>query len=390
MRILIANDRFDVHGGVQSYLESVVPGLRSRAHDIAMLSTDVASAGPQSQMPDVPHFTVAGGGTDQALAAARHWRPDICFSHNVADADVDRRLLDLVPVVKFVHAYEATCVSGRKMFDVPVARPCDRRFGLACTALYFPRRCGGLSVPTMVQRYRLTRARHALLTRYPAITVLSAHMKRECVKHGVDDRKVHVMPYFSSVPVVPELEAQLDLSVIFAGRMTSLKGGGLLIRAVADASRRLEAPIQLTMLGDGSDRAGWERLAAGLNLSCTFPGWQHGDARLPWFERASLLAVPSVWPEPYGLVGPEAAAAGVPAIAFDVGGIREWLTPGENGYLVPADPPTARAFADGLVAAFRRPDELRAMRRRTYAAARRFALPRHLDVLEETLSSCSR
>src|SRR5262249_45977008 len=95
----------------------------------------------------------------------------------------------------------------------------------------------------------------------------------------------------------------------------------------------------------------------------------------------------SVWPEPFGLVGLEAAAFGVPAIAFDVGGIREWLTPGENGYLVPRDPLHPTVFADGLVDAFSRPEELAVMRCKAKAVAQQLSLDRHLDRLDEILTT---
>jgi glycosyltransferase involved in cell wall biosynthesis len=45
--------------------------------------------------------------------------------------------------------------------------------------------------------------------------------------------------------------------------------------------------------------------------------------------------VPSVWPEPMGLAGIEAMRFGLPVVAFDAGGISDWLTDGENGFLVP-------------------------------------------------------
>ena len=55
---------------------------------------------------------------------------------------------------------------------------------------------------------------------------------------------------------------------------------------------------------------------------------------------ADLLVVPSLWPEPFGLVGLEGARSRLPAAAFAVGGIPDWLRSGVNGYLAPGDPPT--------------------------------------------------
>jgi glycosyltransferase involved in cell wall biosynthesis len=140
------------------------------------------------------------------------------------------------------------------------------------------------------------------------------------------------------------------------------------------------------IVGDGPQRTTCERLASALGVDATFCGWLQGDERWDWVRAATLLALPSTWPEPFGLVGLEAAALGVPAIAFDVGGVREWLRPGETGYLVPADPPRASRFADVLVDAFRRPEALVAMRARAIATAREMSLDRHLDHLEPLLA----
>jgi glycosyltransferase involved in cell wall biosynthesis len=387
VRILIANDGFADGGGVQSYLDAVVSGLGSRGHDISMLYLDEASSGASSPVVEgLTWFSISRDGAVKAIEALRAWRPDVCFSHNMRDLDVDHRLLSVAPVIKFMHGYFGTCISGQKMFGLPVAQPCSRTFGAPCLALYFPRRCGQLNAATMVRDYRWATDQRDLFNRYRAILVASEHMRREYVRNGADEQRVHVNPLFSH-----RQEGSFENvngrahSVVFIGRMTTLKGGDLLVRAVADASSRLSSPIDLVMVGDGPQRAAWERLASRLHVRATFVGWRTGEERWEWLHGASLLAVPSVWPEPFGLVGLEAAALGVPAIAFDVGGISAWLAPGENGHLVPANPPRASALADGLVTLFRHPEELCAMRVKASAVARRMSLDRHLERLEAIL-----
>src|SRR5206468_9555238 len=56
---------------------------------------------------------------------------------------------------------------------------------------------------------------------------------------------------------------------------------------------------------------------------------------LNYFRECSLVVMSSVWPEPFGMAGIEAMRYGLPVVAFDAGGIREWLLDGHNGYLVP-------------------------------------------------------
>jgi glycosyltransferase involved in cell wall biosynthesis len=61
---------------------------------------------------------------------------------------------------------------------------------------------------------------------------------------------------------------------------------------------------------------------------------------------ASVFAFSSVWPEPFGMAGPEAMRFGVPVAGFDTGAVREWLHDGENGFVAPWGDTTA--FAAGI------------------------------------------
>jgi glycosyltransferase involved in cell wall biosynthesis len=99
-------------------------------------------------------------------------------------------------------------------------------------------------------------------------------------------------------------------------------------------------------------------------------------------------------PEPFGLVGLEAARLGVPSVAFDVGGISEWLVHSENGVLVRATALTPRAFAQGIMSALAMIRAGHDLGGRARMLQSRFTLEAHLngllDVLEAARGMASR
>ncbi|HZR23155.1 MAG TPA: glycosyltransferase family 4 protein [Vicinamibacterales bacterium] len=389
MRILIANDGFEDAGGVQQYLDAVAGALIARGHHVAVMHRDVVRGPGTSLFSSLPQFSVVTAGMDAAIAAARAWRPDVCYSHNMNVLEVDAALASTMPVVKFMHGYFGTCVSGLKQHAWPTPTPCDRAFGPMCAALFFPRRCGQASVTVLRRQYAWTRRQHDLFPRYRAIVVASEHMRREYLRNGADASSVQTIPLFATcAPLAsPELPTA-EPHVAFLGRMTPLKGSELLIQAVAIANAALGESIRLTMIGAGPDRARYQDIARRAGVNGDIIPWQTGPERFALLRRAHLVAIPSTWPEPFGLVGLEASANGVPAIAFNIGGITEWLRPGINGILVDAQPPTADAFGRALADAFVNRDRLVAMREQALGVARDMSLARHVDRLEQLLARC--
>ncbi len=98
-------------------------------------------------------------------------------------------------------------------------------------------------------------------------------------------------------------------------------------------------------------------------------------------DSCDLQVVPSLWPEPFGLVGPEAGLRGVPAAAFSVGGVPDWLIDGVNGYLAPGDPPTATGLAEAIVRCLRDPSEHAELRKGAVKIAEQFSIKSHLVAL---------
>jgi glycosyltransferase involved in cell wall biosynthesis len=236
----------------------------------------------------------------------------------------------------------------------------------------------------MWQLYRTERRRLATLRRQNAVVTHSAHMQRELAAHGV---MADVIPYAvvnPDVDRVPNGTRSCDL--LFAGRMEHLKGGMLLLEALRPIRQGLNRPLRVVFAGDGPDRQEWEARAKEIaandsQISILFPGWCD-EARLSILMRESrLLVMPSVWPEPFGSVGMAAARHAVPAAAFAVGGIPQWLHEGVNGHLAPGSPPTPAGLTDAVVRCLAEPghyEELSLGARRMSAM---FTMETHLPEL---------
>jgi glycosyltransferase involved in cell wall biosynthesis len=74
-------------------------------------------------------------------------------------------------------------------------------------------------------------------------------------------------------------------------------------------------------------------LAAGRGVDLIHLGRLGPAAMERAIDATRAVAVPSLWPEPFGLLGVEAQARGRPAVAYAVGGIPEWI--GAAGIAVP-------------------------------------------------------
>jgi glycosyltransferase involved in cell wall biosynthesis len=163
--------------------------------------------------------------------------------------------------------------------------------------------------------------------------------------------------------------------------MTSLKGLIHLVRALPVAAEKLGRRLTLVAAGDGPERAEAESAARTAGLGAEFLGWIDSDRREAEMQAADVLAVPSVWPEPFGLVGIEAGCVGLPAVAFAVGGIPDWLAPGVSGELAPGDRPNSRQLADAFVRALADDVHWNRLRHGAWETARRFTPEAHMDRL---------
>jgi glycosyltransferase involved in cell wall biosynthesis len=147
-----------------------------------------------------------------------------------------------------------------------------------------------------------------------------------------------------------ELGLRADLPVAgMIGRVSPWKGQEIFVRAAA-ILRSEGIACQFVAIGGvfDSERHHLDRLneiIRSLNLEnlVKVEGFRK-DAR-ELIAAFDVFVLPSILPEPFGLVVDEAMAAGKPVIATAHGGPTEMVVEGETGFLIPPNDPSALASA---------------------------------------------
>jgi glycosyltransferase involved in cell wall biosynthesis len=122
--------------------------------------------------------------------------------------------------------------------------------------------------------------------------------------------------------------------LLFVGRLVPYKCADLVIEAIAKLDPATRAKVNLTIVGDGSERANLEAQVQSLHLeqSVKFTGWiSHPETR-SYYQTSDIFCFPSIR-EFGGAVVLEAMASGLPCIVANYGGISEYVTD-ETGFRI--------------------------------------------------------
>jgi glycosyltransferase involved in cell wall biosynthesis len=152
---------------------------------------------------------------------------------------------------------------------------------------------------------------------------------------GVDGGKVRVIPHPNDWPKPKEAKKPGNKDIIFVGRLVKIKGVEYLIQAMPEIIER-HPEARLHIIGEGGIQHELEDLADRLNIKdkVIFHGYLPQEDLFPIVSRASVVALPSISPESFGLTLIEATSQKVPVITTNIGGQAELVQPGINGFLV--------------------------------------------------------
>jgi glycosyltransferase involved in cell wall biosynthesis len=353
LTILLVTRHFGRDGGIGAHVVESADAFLRAGHRVTVAAESAAGTDQSNLhvLPDLGADMVPDSSRHDFLRIVRELKPDVVHLHDIYDIDLAGATREHSPVVWSAHGHIG-CTSGEKYFRRP-GNECTRHHGPGCIPNLFIRGCAHRLDPRpFAHRYRqATRLLNGLRNADVAVSY-----SQFCV----DQLQNNMVPRIRKVPLFTQMPAAIspqgeENRILFVGRIVPAKGLATLLSAMPSVDGFLD------IHGDGWWRPRGMRLAEklGIHDRVAFHGWTERAELTSAYEQATVVAFPSVWPEPFGLVGIEAMAHGRPVVGSATGGIPEWLRDEETGLLVTAG--DAHALAKALRRLIENPDLARRM-----------------------------
>jgi glycosyltransferase involved in cell wall biosynthesis len=372
--VLLVTPRWARDGGVGAHVIVSAALLAGQGIDVRALVARIDSSERTEGVTLIsrPELFKRDAPIELRLGDALASEPAVIHVHQVDEPELVEAMRVVSPVVVSAHGYNA-CTSG--VYHFGPGEECTRGHGHGCVPNLLARGCAHVRNPLpLPSMYRDTTRSLETLRQADLAVSYSSSVDRHLARNGLTRRAI--VPYFPTLVPRPGSGHATRRRVVFGGRIVPPKGVDVLIRAARDVD------AEFVVCGDGQRLESMRRLARrlGVERRVSFKGWLDAGPLAEELANASIVVVPSVWPEPFGLVGIEGFSAGRPAVASDTGGIPDWLDDGVSGTLVPAG--DHRRLAVALNELLADPQRQSAMGEAGRAAVdMRFSPGRHLELL---------
>lgn len=338
MKLLYVHERYGALAGAEANAHITATELGKRSHVMGILHGPGTGKNEAAWNATFPHrFALAGNNTGAvAEAAVKAFAPDVIYVHKMADlAVIDALVRSGRPLVRMVHDHDIYCMRSYKYnyFNRRICtRPATPYCILPCLASVVRNPGGGF--PLKWVSYSEKKREIALNHRFRRMVVVTTYMRDELIKNGFDPARIRI---HAPVPRMGDPNLRSTFSdrnlIIYAGQIIRGKGVDVLLESLAKVRSKFECVI----LGDGNHKPFCEELNRKLGLAdrVHFKGFIPQEELKGYYRECSVVALSSVWPEPIATIGLEVMRYALPVVAFDAGGIKDWLIDGHNGHLVP-------------------------------------------------------
>jgi len=351
MKVLIAHNAYQQHGGEDSVVADEAALLRAQGHEVELFSArndDIVGMGRVELLRRTLWSRPAADDMRRRCAA---FRPDVVHVHNsfpLLSPAIHWAAAEAgVPVVQTLHNFRLLCPQAMLLREGRVCEDCVGRVPWrgAVRGCYRGSVAQSTVLAGMLTLHRGLGTWQRRVNRFIALTEFS---RAKFIEGGLPAERIAVKPNFADLPAPSEGPRE---GFLFVGRLSPEKG----LDVLATAAREAQLPV--TVLGNGPMQ---ESLMADalLNLRGAMPMAEV----LAQMRSATALVLPSICYENFPRTLVEAWACGLPVIASRLGAMAELVDEGATGLLFEAG--NAASLAQTLRWADQHPDELAAMGRR--------------------------
>lgn len=331
-------------GGVETYTRDMFAELERRGHRNVVVVSGEMLPGLRVEgrvvhhVPEILDFRRAAGPTivERVRKLVEGQRPDVAYLHTTMNLALAEWIVRRLPSVYFAHEYGAFCPSGARLL-ARSGSVCDLDGTPSCRCLLnaYVERCNTRHPWRLLGMYRRGHETHRWVGKADAIACGSNYVASRHAQAGFDPLRIVVLPYPVRIPNADDLvpTPPAGRTILYCGRLVPGKG----VRVLLEALRSVRAGWRLKVAGDGPELPALVALVQRLDLGqrVELLGRVSRPVVEQLYREARLLVVPSMWPEPLGMVGPEALAYGRPVVGSLVGGTGEWLLDGVTGLAAP-------------------------------------------------------
>lgn len=368
LRVVVVHNRY--RSGQPSGEDEVVHRetalLREAGHNVhtfARSSDEIAAMSRTEQAAVLAQAAWSRTSRRQFADRLAAVRPDVVHVHNtfplISPSILAAAAAADVPVVATLHHYRQICPSGELFRAGQVCRECVNRLPLPAIRHRCYRDSRAATVPLVIAQVV---GRRAWWNEVSVFFCISAAQRDTLIAGGMPADRLVVKHNF-----VPDLGTRTGPGrhVLYLGRLAENKGVQVLMAAWERFATASAPGAPLVIAGDGPLRAAVQRWAA-TRPDVRFEGLVDRGRCTDLTRAAIAVVVPSVWPEPFGLVAVEAMSLGVPVLASALGSFPELVCAERTGLLHPP------GDADALALHLRRVVDSDTSRRLGDAARRRY------------------
>jgi glycosyltransferase involved in cell wall biosynthesis len=344
MKILLCNQYFYPAGGSETMFFKLLGFLKNEGYDVVTLGmysdknikidgiksyfTKSYLQQSKAKIPVNRIFNLHAYKVTEKIIKKE--KPEMAHFYNtslISPSPIEACLKNKIHVIKTFNDYEHICPDSSK---TRFGKFCEKEMGLKYCLLcdrknVNPSLLTILYYNTIIKNFELN-----VFKKIHCVSICKV-IQKALLQSGINSELI-----YQSIDL-PEKIPKLNFTkkILYAGRLSKEKGVDYLIRAINIVKNNVPE-VKLIIAGDGREKTKLQKMVnnMGLENNVKFLGWLSKDQLKKLYEDVDFMVIPSIWQEPFGLTGLEAMSYGRPVIAFDVGGINEYIDNNKNGFLV--------------------------------------------------------